>query len=83
MTRPEKTLQAVRLGQGSIRFRELQILLLKLGFELVRISGSHHIYLHPAVPRPMNVQRSGKEAKPYQLRQLRDIIEEFGLTLED
>jgi predicted RNA binding protein YcfA (HicA-like mRNA interferase family) len=54
-----------------------------LGFRLNRVSGSHHIYVHPEVSRPMNVQSVGKDAKPYQIRQLRDIIEEFGLRLED
>jgi hypothetical protein len=30
----------------------------------------------------MNVQAAGKDAKPYQVRQLKDMIEEFGLRLE-
>jgi predicted RNA binding protein YcfA (HicA-like mRNA interferase family) len=59
----------------------LKALLAKLGFQLDRVSGSHHIYLHPKVTRPLNVQPMGKDAKPYQVRQLRDIIEEFKLEL--
>ena len=31
----------------------------------------------------MNIQAVGKDAKPYQVRQLRDIIEEFGLRPEE
>jgi predicted RNA binding protein YcfA (HicA-like mRNA interferase family) len=80
---PKKTLESVKRGGGGIAFRDLQRLLEKLGFRLNRVSGSHHIYVHPKVPRPMNVQSVGKDAKPYQVRQLRDIIEEFGLRLED
>jgi predicted RNA binding protein YcfA (HicA-like mRNA interferase family) len=80
---PKKTLESVKRGRGGIAFRDLQRLLEKLGFRLNRVSGSHHIYVHPKVPRPMNVQSVGKDAKPYQVRQLRDIIEEFGLRLED
>lgn len=79
MANPERTLEAVRSGQGVVSFGDLQRLLQKLGFRLARVSGSHHIYLHPKVPRPMNIQRAGKDAKPYQIRQLRDIIREFGL----
>ena len=75
-------LETVTRGQGAIAFRDLQRLLLKLGFHLVRISGGHHIYVHPKVTRPVNIQSSGKDAKPYQIRQIRDIIEEFGLTLD-
>ena len=70
-------------GRGTISFRELQRLLITLGFRLDRISGSHHIYLHPDVSRPINIQPVGKDAKPYQIRQLRDMIREFGLKLED
>jgi predicted RNA binding protein YcfA (HicA-like mRNA interferase family) len=79
---PERTLEAVKRGRGNIAFRDLQRLLERLGFRLDRVSGSHHIYIHPKVPRPMNVQAAGKDAKPYQIRQLRDMIEEFRLRLE-
>lgn len=70
-------------GKGVISFSDLRRLLEKLGFRLARVSGSHHIYVHPYVPRPVNIQSSGKDAKPYQVRQLRDIIDEFGLRLEE
>jgi predicted RNA binding protein YcfA (HicA-like mRNA interferase family) len=70
-------------GRATISFRDLQRLLLALGFRLDRISGSHHVYLHPDVSRPINIQPAGKDAKPYQIRQLRDIVREFGLKLED
>jgi predicted RNA binding protein YcfA (HicA-like mRNA interferase family) len=82
MAGPKKTLEAVKRG-GNIAFWDLQRLMEELGFRLNRISGSHHIYIHPGVPRPMNVQPIGKDAKPYQIRQLRDIIEEFGLRLKE
>lgn len=80
---PEKTLIAVTGGKGVVSFSDLRRLLEKLGFHLARVSGSHHIYVHPRVPRPVNIQSKGKDAKPYQVRQLRDIIEEFGLKLEE
>ena len=83
MASPKRTLESVKRGGGNIAFRDLQRLLEKLGFRLARVSGSHHIYVHANVPRPMNVQSAGKDAKPYQIRQLRDIIEEFALKLEE
>ena len=83
MALPRKTLDAVRQGRGNIAFRDLQRLLEKLGFRLDRVSGSHHIYIRTGVTRPINIQPLGKDAKPYQVRQLRDIIDEFGLQLEE
>jgi predicted RNA binding protein YcfA (HicA-like mRNA interferase family) len=83
MASPKKTLEAVKRGQRAISFGDLQRLLGKLGFRLDRVSGSHHIYVHPKVTRPMNIQSMGKDAKPYQVRQLRDMIDEFGLKLEE
>ena len=83
MANPRKVLDAVLRGQGVIPFRDMERLLGKLGFSLARVSGSHHIYVHAKVTRPVNIQRAGKDAKPYQIRQIRDIIVEFGLSLEE
>jgi predicted RNA binding protein YcfA (HicA-like mRNA interferase family) len=81
MARPAKVLERVIEGQGSISFRDLERLLLALGFRHDRTSGSHRIYIHPMVTRPLSVQPRGNDAKPYQVRQLRAMIEEFGLKL--
>ena len=80
---PRKTLELVLRAQGSVAFRDLERLVVRLGFRLDRVSGSHHIYMHPKVKRPLNIQPIGKDAKPYQVRQLRDIIVEFRLTVEE
>jgi predicted RNA binding protein YcfA (HicA-like mRNA interferase family) len=60
MANPKKTLEIVRSGQGVVSFGDLQSLLQKLGFRLDRVNGSHHIYIHPNVSRPMNIQKPGK-----------------------
>jgi predicted RNA binding protein YcfA (HicA-like mRNA interferase family) len=44
--------EKVITGQGRIKFRDIQKLLLELGFYLDRIRGSHHIYIHPKATRP-------------------------------
>ena len=81
MASDKKTFEKVVSGSGTVGFRDLERLLLKLGFRLERISGSHHIYIHPAVGRPFPVQPDGKDAKRYQIRQLRDIIVIHRLTI--
>jgi hypothetical protein len=51
------------------------------GFRLLRISGSHHIFSHPLVPVPANLQEFKGQAKPNQIRQFLRIVERYNLTL--
>ena len=66
----------------NVGFAEFCRLVEAFGFELRRVSGSHHIYRHPGVPRPLSLQPREREAKPYQIRQFLEMVEEFGLTME-
>ncbi len=68
--------------RGTLGFRDFEALLSDLGFELVRQSGSHRTYIHPDIERPFPVQVDGKDAKRYQVRQLRDMILRYGLKLQ-
>lgn len=81
MARPVRVLDRVMQGRGAIAFRDFERLLIALGFKHDRTSGRHRIYVHPRVARPLSVQPQGKDTKPYQVRQLRAMIEEFGLKL--
>ena len=54
-----------------------------LGFRLNRVKGSHHIFVHPAIPELINLQDVKGKAKPYQLRQLIRLVERYNLKLED
>jgi predicted RNA binding protein YcfA (HicA-like mRNA interferase family) len=78
MSQFEKLMERLRSGK-SLSFSEAQLVMTKLGFTLARVKGSHHIYTHPQIDRPINLQPIGKDVKPYQLRQIRDIIAELGL----
>jgi predicted RNA binding protein YcfA (HicA-like mRNA interferase family) len=64
---------------GCTEFRRL---VEAFGFTLLGVSGSHHIYRHPEVPRALSLQPHQREAKPYQISQFLDIVEELGLKLE-
>lgn len=82
--RPDRLLR--RLVQGhleNVAFADVQSLVTRLGFELQRINGSHHIYVHPGVDAPLNLQDLRGQAKPYQLRQLMRVIEQYDLRLEN
>ncbi len=82
MVKPAALLQRLLAGQRSIAFRDFERILEALGFVLDRIKGSHHIYTHPKLARPFPVQPDGKEAKRYQIRELLELIEEYGLHIE-
>lgn len=80
--RLEQLLEQVLQGRGSIGFQEFESLIEALGFGLNRQRGSHRIYTHPKLDRPFPVQPDGKDAKRYQIRQLRDMIRKYRLMLE-
>ena len=66
----------------NIRFEDLRSLLLALRFE-ERVRGSHHIFVRSSVTEIINLQpREGGLAKPYQVRQVRDLIVKYGLAKE-
>ena len=80
MSKWDKILEQVLRGSSdaNIPFDTLCGLLLKLGFEQ-RTRGSHNIFRkHDIVEKP-NLQRDGVNAKPYQVRQIRDIILKYRL----
>jgi predicted RNA binding protein YcfA (HicA-like mRNA interferase family) len=53
------------------------------GFRLSRISGSHHIFVHPDIPELVNLQNVKGQAKPYQISQFLKLVERYNLSLED
>ena len=75
-------LRAINAPQN-LRFAELLTLANAFGYTLDRVSGSHHILVHPATARPLNVQNFHGKAKPYQVQPFLRDIEEFQLTLSE
>lgn len=78
-----KTLQKILGGSKDIRFDEMKSLVEAFGFGLDRVSGSHHIFVHPRVEKLVNLQEVKGKAKPYQVRQFLKLVEEYNLKLED
>lgn len=71
----EKTLGRLLSGtaDATIRFDDLCLLLERLGFEK-RVRGSHHLFRKAGVEEKINLQRAGTNAKPYQVKQARQVI---------
>ncbi len=78
----EKLLQKVLSSTKNVRFKEMVTLVEAFGFRLSRISGSHHVFIHPDIPEQINLQSVKGQAKPYQVRQFLKLVEKYNLTLK-
>jgi hypothetical protein len=78
---PDKVLEQILRGtsDGSIAFRDLRNLLLRLGFA-ERTKGGHHMFYRSGIRELLNLQKEGKNAKPYQVRQVRAVIVQYKLA---
>jgi hypothetical protein len=68
-------------SDANIRFEDLCALLIHLGF-VERVRGDHHIFTRDGVPEILNLQPRGSQAKPYQVKQVRQVIVEHRLASE-
>ena len=78
-----KLLQKLLSCSKGIRFSEAVTCAESFGFRLARINGSHHIFVHPDVSELINLQNVKGKAKPYQVKQLLEIIERYNLQMEE
>ena len=79
--RKHKILDKALNSPSNLRFAEMVSLVEAFGFNLSRLSGSHHIFVHPAVPELINLQDAGGRVKPYQVRQFLRLVERYNLTM--
>ena len=84
MVHTKKILEKILHGgsDGNVSFPGLCSLLKSLKFE-ERIRGSHHIFTKNGIEEIINIQPKGSKAKPYQVKQIRDIILKYKLSSED
>lgn len=66
----------------SITFADLRGLLLDLGFD-ERTRGGHHIFTRDDVEEIINLQPMGNMSKPYQVRQVRNLMLRYKLGGSD
>ena len=82
MARADKTYQKVMAGKSdnNIDFEDFRYLIKCLGFR-DRIRGDHHFFTRDDIPERINIQPVGNKAKPYQVRQVREIITKYDLEV--
>lgn len=80
MSQNEKLIQSILSGQRdkNFLFFDLCLALDHLGFER-RVRGGHFIFTKDGIEEIINIQPNGNQAKPYQVKQLRNIILKYQL----
>ena len=66
------------LSDANVPFIGLCTLLRDLGFD-ERTHGSHHIFTMTGIADILNLQPKGAHAKPYQVKQVRNVILKYKL----
>jgi predicted RNA binding protein YcfA (HicA-like mRNA interferase family) len=84
MTKAAKVLDQILRGLAdqNIEFADFRQVLLRLGFD-ERIKGSHHIFTKTGIEEILNIQPKGSNAKPYQVKQVRQVILKYKLGAGD
>jgi predicted RNA binding protein YcfA (HicA-like mRNA interferase family) len=83
MGKKRKLLEKLLSGSRNVSFDDTAACARALGFRLDRVNGSHHIFVHDGCGVMLNLQDVKGKAKPYQIKQLLQIIEANDLRLED
>ena len=80
MSQHQKIMLAILSGtqDSNIQFADLRGVLDRLGFDC-RIRGDHYIYTKDGIEEIINLQPKGSKAKPYQVKQVRQIILKYQL----
>jgi predicted RNA binding protein YcfA (HicA-like mRNA interferase family) len=80
MSQADRLLLRILRGtsDANIPFEGLCQLLRRLGFD-ERIRGSHHIFTKEGVEEIVNLQPKGRQAKPYQVKQVRAVLLRYRL----
>ncbi len=83
MSKTDKILQKILSGLSdkNISFSDLLNLLIKFGFSM-KVNGSHHIFSREDVEEIINLQPKNGQAKPYQVKQVRELIVKYRLNIK-
>ena len=83
MSKHSKLLGKILSGaaDANIPFAALCHLLQRLGFQM-RVRGSHHVFFRDGVEEILNLQPRGADAKPYQVKQVRNVVLKYKMAEE-
>ncbi len=82
--KPQRLLERLQVSHHNVRFSDMERLVVSLGFRRVDGKGSHRTYEHARHRQArLNLQSVKGEAKPYQIKQLMALVEEYDLRLDE
>lgn len=79
MGKAGRLIEQLRQNVRNVRFEDLCRLARLYGFRERGRRGSHRVYVREGVAEILNFQEFKGRAKPYQVRQLLQVIERYGL----
>ena len=83
MSKPEKLFAKIKNNPQDVRFDEICKIAEVLGFRYKGGKGSHKVYSRKGIPEILNFQNVKGRAKPYQVKQFLQIIEDYNLTMKE
>ena len=84
MSKAEKLAARILSGRSdkNFAFGDLCYVLERAGFQLRSGRGSHRIYYKDEVVEIVNIQPRNGKAKPYQVKQVRELILKYKIAVE-
>jgi predicted RNA binding protein YcfA (HicA-like mRNA interferase family) len=75
MSKRDKLRRKLRNNPKGVKFSDLEALLLRFGFVLVRITGSHHMFRHHDEGEKLVIPVHGNHVKPEYVIEVIDILD--------
>ncbi len=84
MSKAEKLATKILSGKSdkNFDFDDLCYVLVRAGFETRSGRGSHRIYYKDGVVEIINIQPRNGKAKPYQVKQVRELLLKYKIDIE-
>ncbi len=84
MSKAEKLAAKILSGRSdkSFSFDDLCYVIERAGFHLRSGKGSHRIYYKEGIVEIVNVQPRNRKAKPYQVKQVRELLLKYKIDIE-
>lgn len=79
MTKRDKLRRKLRNNPANATMQEVQTLLERFGFELDRVSGSHHLFVYETddIYRSISIPLHGHKVKKVYVKQVSDLLDEL------